>query len=417
LIGLLWTNAGSWLGRRPRRKWAAAPALLGSRLVFQGALYGLTILVARTTELGEFGSFAASFSLAGLLVGGPCNGLGVYVARTTARGTSVELLSVIRTMSVFAAVGITGLGILSIVLTALDPLTAGSCGLFFFSLSIANLVSGLNTAVGRPYLAAVLELSTGLTLMCLVALCAIAGTGIPLLLTIAAVGVLAVTTVVWRSRPSSEPRIYANEERMSLRRLFRRSIPFIAMGSASAGYARLDVALAAIATSSTVVAPYAAASRLLGPVALIGSTFGSLFLPIAVAAGDQDIRGILRRARVSLGAVLIPIAVVLAVAATPLMSLVYGAEYASGASALRILAISVIPYAWYWPGAHLLNSRGREWRWLAILAAVLSVNAILVFILTPQLQAAGIAIAWLITETCTAMLVIWQLRRLPTDRG
>src|SRR5262249_21147585 len=94
---------------------------------------------------------------------------------------------------------------------------------------------------------------------------------------------------------------------------------------------------------------------------------------------------------------------------TPLaISTLFGDEYRSASAVGRILILSVIPFAWYWPIIHALNTADRTRDVALLLSTSIITDVIGVVVLGTKFGAVGAAIAWLIAESM--LLVLAELR-------
>jgi O-antigen/teichoic acid export membrane protein len=200
--------------------------------------------------------------------------------------------------------------------------------------------------------------------------------------------------------------------------LFRKSLSFVALGLASGGYARVDTVLLSVVASPATVGLYAAAYRLMGPLQLFLSAFGTVFFSRASRARGvgADWRHLNRRGQVVLLIVLTPLVVVGVVVAPLAVRLLFGPSYGDAALPARILLITMIPVAWSWPSGHTLNALDRQHVWILILLAGILLDAVLVLSLGHALGATGAAIAWLVVEAATVGWVGIGMRHISSSR-
>lgn len=133
-----------------------------------------------------------------------------------------------------------------------------------------------------------------------------------------------------------------------------------------------------------------------------------LFQPVAASSISSST---LRRLRwLAVIGTLIGVAV-LVVAAPWLLETLFGADYADAASALRILAIAIVPFALYQIDSYLLAARGRASSAARISVACVVLLLIGNLILVPRYGIEGAAVASLVAYTALALLMSRAVRR------
>ena len=82
-----------------------------------------------------------------------------------------------------------------------------------------------------------------------------------------------------------------------------------------------------------------------------------------------------------------------------LIRLIYGAGFAPSVGPARVLLLSVLPWALYWPYANALNAAHREKRIRFLVGLGLVIDFILVWTVGGHFGAIGAAWAWVISES------------------
>ena len=198
-------------------------------------------------------------------------------------------------------------------------------------------------------------------------------------------------------------------------RMLREALPFYLAGAFTLVYARADVLLLKPLSYDAEVGAYRAAGQLVDvvkqlPVLLMTATFPQL------ARGYHDSRaGLVRTERVITGLLLgggLLLGATLAVAADPIITLLFGAEFARAVPALRVLAPAV-PLAFVNCGLlHFFVARDRGGLNLAFAAAMVAVSAGMNLALDRRLGAVGAAAATVVTEAMLCVCCLYALRVL-----
>jgi O-antigen/teichoic acid export membrane protein len=194
--------------------------------------------------------------------------------------------------------------------------------------------------------------------------------------------------------------------------MLREALPFYLAGAFTLVYARADVLLLKPLSTDAEVGAYRAAGQLVDvvkqlPVLLMTATFPQL------ARGYQDSRaGLVRTERALIGLLLgggLLIGATLAVAADPIIMLLFGAEFARAVPALRVLAVAV-PLAFVNCGVlHFFVARDRGSLNLAFAAAMVAVSAGMNLALDRRLGAVGAAAATVVTEAMLCACCLYAL--------
>lgn len=389
-----------------------APLVVARASTQLAALLG-SVLVARRLGAEALGIYTAVVAVSGVFVGGTTSGLPVLVTRRTATG-SLSKTQFGRLLALGAGIG--GAAALGAVATSVavtgwsDGLRFGPLGaLAFLLLAGLTILAAVGAGLRRFGLVAAAEGCGGLATVGLIALALELGWGLGGAFAAMVIGpalgasVLAPVTAGMGGE-SRGPQVTLSE-----------LVPFIALGAAYSGYLRVDAILLGPIAGATSLGQYAAAYRVLGVFALLGSSFGTVFFPRLSA--DPDDRDLLRRATATLVLLVLPVAGALFAGAPFVLRTVFGPEFEVAAAPLRILLLSVVPYAFYWPMAHSLNARGCERSVAKVLVTAMVLDITLVALLGPGMGARGAAWAWVATETTTLVAChVVLTRRWPRDR-
>lgn len=391
---------------------------MGTRTVSYVGYFLATVLVAREVGPSTYGRYAVALALGSVVVGGFTSGVPILVTREAARHlVDRALLS----LALRAQLGV-GLACLGAVV-ALGPIFVGGAGGAFLALlgglnamglALFSFFSGMRAGyqqLVRIGLAEVLlgAVSLGGTQAALSAGMGTSG-AIAALLTASLVATASLTAGIGRQMPASVSRPALN--------VARQAIPFVASGIANAWAQQLDTLVTRLAAGQQVAGLYAASYRVLGPLRLGTSSFGTILFPKLAAAGEgsREWSATLRRGRWGLWLVFAPAAAVAVVIMPTLIDVIYGPKYQAVVTPARILVLTALPVALYWPLAHALMSTGRERLYAAILLAGLVIDAALVAALSPRHGATGSAVAWLVTE-CVILALVWLVSRSRLQRA
>jgi O-antigen/teichoic acid export membrane protein len=212
----------------------------------------------------------------------------------------------------------------------------------------------------------------------------------------------ALLVVARRGLPRAAP---VDRSRFRLRRV----APLGLASLAGLAYFRLDLwLLAVIGNDDAAVATYSVCYRILDGLAIPA---GALAMVSVGATARLDVAAAKRTAdkmAAFLCLLLSPAVLLLLAAPASILSLLFGAKYADGATVLRILAVAVIPTVSYLVWAPLVGLRGS--RLLPIMVVSLVVNIGLNVVLIPRYGAEGAAIATLVGQAGLAVALRWSLR-------
>ena len=148
---------------------------------------------------------------------------------------------------------------------------------------------------------------------------------------------------------------------------------------------------------------------------LVSINLGSS-LVAETSADPTSLHHACRRVRIHLLKVLGPGVAVVVIGAPLLLRLMGSAYAAEGATLLRLLALSALPFIFTATAISAYRTR-RDTRPVAIInAAILTVVAVLSMVLLPQIGIAGVGVAWLAAQTASAViLLVIEHRRFLAD--
>jgi O-antigen/teichoic acid export membrane protein len=204
------------------------------------------------------------------------------------------------------------------------------------------------------------------------------------------------------------------------RRMLREAAPFYLAGAFTLVYARADVLLLRPLSFDAEVGAYRAAGQLVEvvkqlPALLMTATFPQL------ARGFQESRAALVRTERVITALLLGSGVLLggtlAIAAGPIVTLLFGPDFARAVPALRTLALAV-PLLFVNGGVlHFFVARDRGTLNLAFAAAMVVVNGGMNLALDRRMGAVGAATATVVTEAALLACCLYALRTLRREDG
>ena len=204
---------------------------------------------------------------------------------------------------------------------------------------------------------------------------------------------------------------------LSIREFLRLSAPFGLQALLSIMYLRMPAILLEEFAGSRQVGLYGAAYRLVEPFYALPQIFAAAMFPIIVrsaAAGDlAAVRTLAQKSMRLFLALAIPASVTLAVAATDIVSLLYGrADYADAAPVLRIVAWAMLAtFVSAFPSM-LLQSSSRPSSITWICGGMLIINLGVNLALIPHYGAIGAAVACVATEAAGVLLALPIASRL-----
>jgi O-antigen/teichoic acid export membrane protein len=179
------------------------------------------------------------------------------------------------------------------------------------------------------------------------------------------------------------------------------------------GVARLDILLLGRFGSAAEVGIYAIALAVVLPATLVSTAIGQMFSP-RVAAEDahgdrRTLETMLRRVTFWNTAASLPFFAALAILAEPILEL-FGSTYASGATALAILALGRLLHTAAGPLGMLINMSGRPYITMLNNMSVTLLNIGLGFALIPRFGMTGAAISASVSLAVLNLINVVEVR-------
>jgi len=192
-----------------------------------------------------------------------------------------------------------------------------------------------------------------------------------------------------------------------------RSLPLGAAAIAITVYYSFDTVLLGIFRSGEEVAYYAAAYRIILPILTLAGVVGTVAIPHLSFLVARD-AGAAEKAVADLSRQMVlwalPMAVGGALAAEPVIRLVFGPEFAPAVAPFRILVWSVVTVYANAAFAFLLLARHRDRRYLAAVAAGAASNMGLNLVVIPLAGMIGAALITMVSELTVLGLLLWWTR-------
>ncbi len=192
-----------------------------------------------------------------------------------------------------------------------------------------------------------------------------------------------------------------------------RSLPLGAAAIAITVYYSFDTILLGVFRGSEEVAYYAAAYRVVLPILTLAGAVGTVAIPRLSFLVARDAPAAAKAvADLSHQMVLwgLPMAVGGALAAEPIIRLVYGPEFAPAAAPFRILVWSVVTVYANAAFAFLLLARHGDRRYLAAVTAGAAANMGLNLVVIPLAGMIGAAMVTIVSELTVLGLLLWWTR-------
>ena len=237
------------------------------------------------------------------------------------------------------------------------------------------------------------------------------GAGVPgalLALGLARLANLACSVVLHRRLPAQQPATSA-----PIPEVLRHSGPMWGSSIVSALLQRIDVLVLALLVGPEQVGLYVAASTVVLVLADLGMHYTYALFPVlsrATGSCDADLLSMLRTVTRRLMTWLTAVAAVLVLTAEPVVTLVYGRDFADSAPLLVLLAVllplRVVASLW----GLALTATGQQVRRFALALVALAASATAVTVLAAARSAAGAAVAVVLVEVLVLVLLHRGLR-------
>jgi len=175
-----------------------------------------------------------------------------------------------------------------------------------------------------------------------------------------------------------------------------------------------DLMLLGIMASKREVGLYSAAYRVCLMLTAIAVATHVVFIPAvtrAAAVGPAEVSTVLKRSLALTGAVMLPLVVGGMVLAQPLLSLLFGGDYSSGANALRLLLVSIGLLSLHGTMHYVFVATDRIRQQAGIIGGGAALNVALNLILIPRYSLVGAAAATVASEALilvASAVVLWK---------
>ncbi len=393
-------------------------------LLGEGAARALGILsfalLARFLSLEDFGTFSFAMSTALMLAVLIDMGQNSHLTRLTAKDPRSIGPSLARAILNKTAVGIVVVILTGAVLLAFD-FSGGEVRLVVLMGGWATLLSMLDSmrsvarAMGKMSLDSLingLESLTRLIAIVLAWVCGVSLEGYAMAFILeAAVACVVFAAILTRAvdvsilghKPHDMPRLLGDSWTLGI------------MGVAMAGFNRIDQVLIQGIAGSGENALYGAAAR----VAFTATVGASLVLMAgypelsgAAARGSSAYPHALRRVLVLSGGVGIVAAIVVVLAAEPIVGLLYGADYTAAIPLLRVLALVVAANSITIVGVYSASALGRERLAVLVAFGMIAVNVVSNLVVIPRYGVLGATWVSAVGEVVLAAGMLWISRDL-----
>ncbi len=195
----------------------------------------------------------------------------------------------------------------------------------------------------------------------------------------------------------------------SLRELLRQAFPFGTGAIVQSLYARVDLVLLGQLSAAGTVGLYSAAYKPINMLVNFGSSAAGTLFPYLVQEAKTGPSGTYHRVQ-RLFLVAAPLlALVFSGLARPLLTTLYGPDFAAAGSMLSILAWGAAANWLYAPVAIALQARGLERWWMGGLSVAFLVNVGVNWWAIPRWGGEGAAMATVICETGLLAAGLWLL--------
>lgn len=378
------------------------------------------ILAARALGAAGYGDFTLGMTIALLLMALPAWGTARYTSILAARrpDRTVEVLS--GSVGLILTLGAVYLPLVWLTATLVSPRqvvvqVALLLGIDFIARELSILLRVLlrvhdafATEMTTVYAERVLMFAAALAVLAV----APGPVALAAALTAGRMGGTVVTTVLFVRRVGSfVPRF----ELGALRELWQGGTPIAVRRAIGSLSFKVDTVFLGVMRSATEVGLYGTVFTLMDGVLMFPTVVTGSMGPTLSAnfsEGRQEVVGRLyRRGLKYLVLSGLFLAAVFAVLADPVVDMLFGAEYAASAAALRILSISVVFVFVRRQATEVLDNVDLRSTTAWIFAAGLGVNVLLNFVLVPPFGYLGAAAATVVTEGYLMGAMLWSLHR------
>ena len=397
----------------------AAGWLVAAQALTSGLQFPLSVLIARYLGAEDYGRWGFALSFVALLAVLADFGFSTLALRDLARDWAGRRLYLGNLMLIKVALGALLLALMALVQPLLtdDPTVRALVyvmGGQALLLSFSQLLHAVFRVAGRSYLETAVRGAQSLALFGGALLLMRAGAGpVPLaavFLAASGLGCLAAAGLAARLAGATPLRF----DPVVQRRLLTDAWP-VGLGMAlTSVYYYLDTVLLGLFGHRQAVGWYSAAYVFITAAALLIAAIRGAFLPYQarLAHGPAGERSALLRGYGALTVSLaLPVALGGMVAAGPLLSFLFGAEYRPATLALQILSLNAgLMFVSSFLGSQLLAG-DRQRTYLVGVGAGAVINTVLNVILIPLYSLEGAALATVLAELWVAGFMYWQTRR------
>ena len=394
-------------------------SLAGAEFLTRGFQLVAALIVVRALSPGEFGQFTFAFALASIVNFVLDFGVTALVVRDVSAEPhrAPHLLGAFLWVQTLLAVGVfaitAGLAVLGVFGSA------ASVGAIVIALaavaigSISRPFEATLTGQGKAQLVTVGRVIRGLALVAATVLVAIDEPGVSAFLAALLVGELvgSLTIAAICILRSTRPKLGHGLSEVA--KLALTAVPFGVLSGFSVLYLRVDILMLGALSTDVAVGNYGVASRIVETAIIIPAFFGSAFLATVAQTGPRTARARMQ----TIGAlrhillICLPLALVLAVVATPLVDLVAGADYESAGHLLTLLSPWLVLIAGYSVLVNLEVALDRIKVLIAIIAAGVALKIALNLYSIPEWGANGAAITALAAEVFVVVAQWFNARR------
>jgi len=401
--------------RLPRRAMAASAGLVVAGGVAQLGALVAAVAVARVLGATSLGIYTAAIAIGSIIVGGLGSGLPALAMREVAAGRAGRrfVRRVLLTqlgMTAGGTVVATGIG-MAVVGGARGAWLGFLAGAANIATGQFSLAGGVCSGLGRYRRVGFVQGLAGAGTACITILALWGGAGLPGV--IAGLGATSATgaVVLWKHASHRLADDLGHED-LELRRV----APFVLIGLTNAGFFRIDALLLPILSTPSTAGVYASAYRMLGPFSIVDHGLGAvLYTRLAQEGQGREWKRLRRKGVLYYSLAILPVAAVAFAAMPAIIRLVFGSDFLGAITPARLLLLSLVPKALYWPSAFALNAAGREVTVCKVFCVGLIVDVALILVLAPALGAAGAAIAWIVAETVVMVGLSRAVRVDPVD--
>lgn len=398
---------------------ANAAAVAVAQLASKAAAFVALVVIARAVSIEDFGRYTLATALVALLSPLADLGTDLHVTRLAARapGDRAGLLGASLSLKLATSlllVAVAGAVALVLRYAAPVPLLVVLAGVTAAATSVSgSWFAVLRAARRMDREAAGTVVSRLLFLAATLAALALGGGIVPVTGAQAAAALLALVPVMAFARGAAPAALLAGA-RARWGELVRGGAPFLFTAVVVTVYFRLDTVMLSLMRGERSTGIYGACANLLFASLLLSQALVTAIFPVVAEAGtlaDARARTVMRRALALSLAASLPLALGAAAFAGPGLELFYGAGFREGAPALVLLACTAPVLFTTNLFGHALAATGLQRDVLVISSVNALVNIGLNLVLIPRFDAAGAALATLVTELAGLAMFAVRLRR------